>query len=45
MKKSLRNMKGQMRVNIHLIRILEGKNRENGKETIFKNIVAEKFSD
>lgn len=34
-----------MRANILLIRILEGKNRKNGKEALFENIMAEKFPD
>lgn len=31
MKRRLKAMEGKMRANIHLIRILEGENRENGK--------------
>ena len=43
MKRKLRDMEGKMRVDIHIIRIL-GENRENGKESLFEKIIAERFT-
>lgn len=42
--KRLRDMEGKMRADIHIIRILEGETRENGKESLFEKIIAEKFT-
>lgn len=44
MKRKLRDMEGKMRADIHIIRILGGENRENGKESLFEKIIAERFT-